>query len=76
MKNKYEEYGYIESYEKCSYCKWENKDDETLPEEGAPISGIYPICPKCGKDWEFERVITKRIPMVRMTKEYFDTVKK
>lgn len=76
MKIKYEEYEEIEGYEKCSYCGWENKDDKDLPIEGAPISGTYPVCLKCNKDWEFEKVITKRTPMIRMTKEYFDKVRK
>jgi len=77
QKGKIEHSEYIdeESYEKCSYCNWENINDEHIPQEGAPISGFYPVCPKCSKHWEFEKVVTKETKMVRITKKDFDKLR-
>lgn len=71
-----EEFETTEGYEICSSCGWKNIDDEELPQEGAPISGVYPVCPRCGKDWKFEEVITRKTAMVRMTKEHFEKLVK
>jgi len=60
--------------EYCEHCGYVRGKDESLPEEGAPISGMYYICPKCGKDWMHKRKNIVRTDMVHMTKEEYESI--
>lgn len=63
--------------EQCGNCGYIRGKEENLPHDGAPISGMYYICPKCHKEWHFnmKEINIKEIHMVRMTKEEYEELK-
>ena len=73
--NKMEKYIEKHNDEKCIYCGYIEKDGEmTLLSDGAPISGIYFVCPNCHKPWEYEVINNTDIKMVKMTREEYDSL--
>lgn len=65
-------------FEKCSSCGFIYDDSTELEEAGAPISGIYFICPKCKKNWDdsYKEIVVKTERQICISEKEFNKITK